>query len=57
MMTIAEIRAKADALEQRAAESDDARAVALRAMALQWRLLEVEATFMEAWRQDWSEPP
>lgn len=50
MLTIEEIRLKAEALDQRAATADDIGARAYREIATQWRLLEVHAVFMDAIR-------
>jgi hypothetical protein len=47
MLTLDETRQKALAMERMAAESDGANAAAYRQLAMQWRLLEVEAIFME----------
>lgn len=48
MLTLDEIRLKAEAMERRAAEADGASATAYRELATQWRLLEVHAVFMDA---------
>lgn len=50
MLTIDEIRLKAEAMDQRAAATDDIGARAYREIATQWRLLEVHAVFMDALR-------
>lgn len=50
MLSIPDIRLKAEAMERLAAGVDDASAAAYREMAMQWRLLEVQAVFMEAIR-------
>lgn len=48
MLNLPDIRLKAEAMDRLAAEADAASAAAYREMAMQWRLLEVQAVFMEA---------
>lgn len=48
MLTIDEIRHRAEAMERLAATVSEADAPAFRHVAMQWRLLGVEAVFMDA---------
>lgn len=50
MLTVDQIRAKAVTMEHLAATTGEAAGKAYRDMAVQWRLLEVEAVFMDAMR-------
>lgn len=50
MLNLPDIRLKAEAMERLAAEGDDASAAAYREIAMQWRLMEIQAVFMEAIR-------
>jgi hypothetical protein len=60
MLTVDEIRRKAEAMERLALEADETRAKAYRDIAAQWRLLEIEAVYMEAMERSvapGSQPP
>lgn len=58
MLSLAEIRSKAEAMDRLASEASEPDATAFRDLALQWRLLEVQAVFMNAMDQSAvSEPP
>ncbi len=50
MMTLDEIRLQAQAVDRLAAEAEGEIAADYREMALRWRILEVQAVFMEAMR-------
>lgn len=47
MMALEDIRLKADVMERLGAQPDDAIAAACRDMAFQWRLLEIQAAFLD----------
>lgn len=51
MLTIEEIRLKVATMERLAREGDEVSAPAYLQMAFQWRLLEVQAVFMDAMMQ------
>lgn len=50
MLTIDEIHDKAEAMERLAATVSEADAAAYRHVAMQWRLLEIQAVYVDAMR-------
>lgn len=52
MLTAEKARLKAALWEKMAAKADMTCALACREMAMQWRLIEIQATFMSAWKPD-----